>query len=291
MNTNPDCSIQLTDGRTLGFSRFGEASAIPVLMFHGTPGSRCFAFPSNTLLDDARLQVILLERPGYGLSDVRDGRTILSWVDDVAQLADALGLATFHLLGLSGGGPYALACAHQMSDRVLSVNLAASTAPLYLSRLRKDMALSNKLAYYVARFVPLVIRLNFLFNRYSLFHKPVLYLEKLFTQLSEWDEALLQEPDKQALFLQHMREAYRQGIDGAVSDIQLLMKPWGFDLAEIKTPIRLWQGELDTMVPPVMGRYLSERLPNCKSEFIADAGHLLFMDDRHMNAILSTICQ
>lgn len=262
---------------------------MPVLMFHGTPGSRCFAFPDGSPLDDGRLQVVFVERPGFGLSDAKRGRTMLDWAEDVAQLANALGLDGFHLLGLSGGGPYALACAHQMPDRVLSVNLVASVAPLYLSRLRKEMALSNKLAYYTARAVPMTIWLNYVFNRYSLFHKPVVYLEKLYTQLSDWDEELLQEPDKQKLFLQHMREGYRPGIKGAVSDIQLFMKPWGFDLADITTPVRLWQGELDTMVPPAMGRYLAERLPNCKSEFIADAGHLLFMDDRHNNSILRSI--
>lgn len=205
------------------------------------------------------------------------------------QLAEALGFEQFHLLGLSGGGPYALACAHHMPQRVLSVSLVASVAPLYIAGLRKAMALRNQLAYYAARFVPLAIQLNFRFIRYSLLHKPVIYLEKLFTQLSDWDEALLQDPTKQVLFIQHMHEAYLSGIDGAVSDIQLLMKPWGFDLSDIKTPVRLWQGMLDPMVPPAMGRYLEEQLLNCKAEFIADAGHLLFMDRQHMNTILSAI--
>jgi len=287
----PDGSIPLADGRTLGFSRFGMESAMPVLMFHGTPGSRCFGFPAGTPLDEGRVQVILPERPGYGLSSAKPARTILGWVDDVQQLVDSLGFDSVHLLGLSGGGPYALACAHQMPGRVLSVNLVAAVAPLSLSPLRKDMALANRLAYNVARLVPQSIQLNFLFNRYSLFHKPVVYLEKLFTQLSDWDEALLQEPVTQALFLKHMREAYRCGIDGAVSDIRLFMRPWGFNLSEITTPVRLWQGELDTMVPAAMGRYLAAQLPHCTSEFIADAGHLLFLDPHYMNAILSAICQ
>jgi len=286
-----DAVIQLADGRYLGFSRFGLESAMPVLMFHGTPGSRYFAFSAGTPLDDGRLQVILPERPGYGLSTAQPNRSMLDWVDDILQLADSLGFAQFHLLGLSGGGPYALACAQQIPQRVLSVILVASVAPLSITRLRQSMPLSNKLAYSVARFVPLAIELNFRFNRYSLFHRPEIYLGKLFTQLSDWDEALLQDPAKQALFLQHMREAYRNGIRGAVSDIQLLMQPWGFNLSDIQTPVRLWQGELDTMVPPAMGRYLAEQLPNCKAEFIAEVGHLLFLDNRYMQAALSAICQ
>lgn len=287
----PDNSIQLANGRTLGFSRFGDESGEPVLLFHGTPGSRCFAFASDKPLVDGRLQVILPERPGYGLSDAHPHRNMLDWVDDVRQLVDELGFEQFHLLGLSGGGPYALACSHQIPERVLSVSLVASVAPLYISCLRKTMAPSNKLAYYAARYVPLSIQLNFIFNRYSLLHRPALYLDKLFTQLSDWDVALLREAENQALFFQHVREAYRNGVDGAVSDIQLLMRPWGFNLADIKTPVRLWQGEFDPMVPPAMGRYLAGQLPNCKCEFIADAGHLLFMDTTHMNVILSAIQQ
>lgn len=284
-----DGVIRLADGRTLGYSRFGVKTAMPVLLFHGTPGSRYFAFPSGTPLDDARLQLILPERPGYGLSDARRGYSLLDWVDDVSQLADALNLDRFHLLGLSGGGPYALACAHQLPERILSLNLVASVAPLSFFRLRKAMALRNKLAYYSARFFPPSIRLNFLFNRYTLFHRPAWYLKSLYRQLSAWDEVLLQDPDKQGLFLQHMREAYRHGVEGAVSDIQLFMRPWGFTLADINCPVRLWQGQLDPLVPPAMGHYLAAQLPHCQSEFIADVGHLLFIDDRCFNSVLSAI--
>ena len=291
MKHRPDCTIQLADGRTLSFSRFGRSSAVPILLFHGTPGSRCFGFPAGTPLDDGRVQVILPERPGYGLSSAKPDRTVLNWADDIRQLIDTLGFENVHLLGLSGGGPFALACAHQIPERVLSVNLVASAAPLYLSQLRKEMAAVNKLAYYAARFVPRAIQLNFLFNRYSLYHRPTVYLEKLFTQLSDWDEALLRDPVTQALFLKHMREAYRNGIKGAISDIQLLMKPWGFTLSEITGPVRLWQGELDTLIPASMGRYLSAQLTNCQSDFISNAGHLLFLDQHYMNTILSAICQ
>lgn len=283
--------IRLKDGRALGVSRFGQESALPVLMFHGIPGSRLFAFPTETPLDDGQLQIVLPERPGYGLSDGKAGRTILDWVADITQMADTLGLTEFHIIGLSGGGPYALACAHQLPERVLSVNLVASVAPLYISSLRKGMGLSNKLAYYTARVIPLAIRLNYLFNRYCLFHKPAVYLEKLFTQFSGWDKQLLQEPDKQALFLQHMREAYCYGVDGAVRDIQLLMKPWGFDLDDIKTVVRLWQGENDPLVPPAMGYYLAEQLPNCQSKFFPEAGHLLFLDDQYMKLILASVLE
>lgn len=289
LNTQPNNIIHLSDGRILGFSRMGDPSAVPVLMFHGIPGSRLFTFPTNSPLDDGQLQVVLPERPGYGLSDVKPGRTILDWVDDITQLVDNLSLNEFHIIGISGGGPYALACARQLPKRILSVCLVASVAPLYISELRQGMGRSNKMAYYTARLIPLAIRLNYLFNRYMLFHKPVVYLEKLYTQFAAWDKRLLQEPDIQRSFLEHMREAYRPGVEGAVRDIQLLMKYWGFDLEDINTPLRVWQGEQDPLVPPAMGHYLAEQLPNCQTSFIPDVGHCLFLDDQYMKSILTSI--
>lgn len=284
-----DCTVRLVDGRTLGYSRFGFDTAFPVFMFHGTPGSRLFTFPEGSPLETAQIQVILPERPGYGLSDYLPGRTITGWADDILQLVDQLGFEQFHIIGISGGGPYALACARLLPDRVSAVTLLASVAPLYVTQLRRGMATSNKMACYLARHLPVTIRWNFLFNRYSLTRYPDIYLRKLYKQLSGWDERLLQMPDKQQLFLKHMLEAYHSGIEGAVSDIQLLMQPWGFEIAKVSVPVTVWQGGIDGVVPPVMGQYLASQLVNCNYKSLPEAGHLLFMDNSLFSTILSAV--
>ena len=121
--------FRLMDGRTLGFADCGEYEADPVLLFHGTPGSRLLFSNSGPLLAEHGVRVIAPERPGFGLSDPKPDRTIPGWADDVRELADHLHLERFHVAGFSGGGAYALACAAAMPKRVLTCTLISTSVP------------------------------------------------------------------------------------------------------------------------------------------------------------------
>ncbi|MBU2601745.1 MAG: alpha/beta hydrolase [Actinobacteria bacterium] len=98
-----DNTLELSDGRTLGFADYGRPDAVPVMLFHGTPGSRVYGLDDDHLLDKFGVRVVCPERPGYGLSDPDPGRTIRDWAADVKELADHLGLGRLHLAGESGG--------------------------------------------------------------------------------------------------------------------------------------------------------------------------------------------
>lgn len=91
------------------------------------------------------------------------------------------------------------------------------------------------------------------------------------------DVAVLDLPGVAEMFLEDTREAFRPGVRGAVHDLGLVVKPWGFDPALISVPTVLWHGELDANVPVEMGRYLARVIPNCEATFVADAGHLVSM--------------
>src|SRR5262245_15848002 len=116
--------ITLQDGQTVGLARYGHPDGTPVLFFHGFAGSRLQVHPDQALAERHRVQVLALDRPGIGLSTRQPGRRVIDWVDDVRQVADAIGLDRFRILGWSAGGPHALACAYSMPDRVLAVALA-----------------------------------------------------------------------------------------------------------------------------------------------------------------------
>ena len=106
-----DRFLGLPDGRRLGYTEFGDPLGIPLCAFHGTPGSR---FMFRLVHETARrlgLRIIAPDRPGFGLSDYQENRTLADWADDVRALADKLGLARFGVAGISGGGPYVAACA------------------------------------------------------------------------------------------------------------------------------------------------------------------------------------
>jgi len=131
MNTTPiaNNSINLPDGRKIGFSEYGDPLGTPIFYFHGTPGSRLEAgrFNEVTAIDHCRL--IGLDRPGMGLSSLDPERTLLSWATDVANFADSLSIKKFSLIGHSGGAPYAAACAYAIPDRLNSVAIVSGMGP------------------------------------------------------------------------------------------------------------------------------------------------------------------
>ena len=163
MDTEPDCQrITLRDGRQLGFAEYGRSDGIPLMLFHGTPGSRLFP-----RLDQAEwvqrlgFRILTPERPGYGLSDPAPGHKISDWADDVEQLAEQLGLDRFHIAGGSGGGSFALACALHLPARVRSVTLFCSGSPPECLRVTKEMSKGNRRVFFLARYAPTLLRALF----------------------------------------------------------------------------------------------------------------------------------
>jgi pimeloyl-ACP methyl ester carboxylesterase len=122
-----DRTIELADGRTLAFSEWGVPDGKPLVFLHGVPGSRLMC-PDLDATEAAGVRLITIDRPGYGRSDLQPDRTRLNWVEDYLQLIDHLELDTCPVVGMSGGGPYALACAYRSPDRVPAIGLGGSLA-------------------------------------------------------------------------------------------------------------------------------------------------------------------
>ena len=109
-------SYRLARGRRIGFAEWGRADGVPVLWFHGTPGGRHQIAPdARRLAADMGIRLISLERPGIGGSSRHLYENIAEWADDVGTIVDRLGIDRFACVGLSGGGPYVLACAARSS--------------------------------------------------------------------------------------------------------------------------------------------------------------------------------
>ena len=128
--TAEDRHIVLSGGRKLGYSEYGAPRGLPILGFHGTPGSR---FMFRLVHEPARrlgIRIIAPERPGFGLSTFQRNRTLADWASDIAELADHLGLQHFGVAGISGGGPYAVACAALLPTRVTAAALMGPVGPL-----------------------------------------------------------------------------------------------------------------------------------------------------------------
>jgi pimeloyl-ACP methyl ester carboxylesterase len=270
--------LVLRDGRMLGYAQYGQPDGEPILYFHGHPGSRLEASLAHEAAAASGFRVIALDRPGCGLSDFQQGRSITDWPADVEEATDALGINSFSVAGASGGGPYALACAWRLPGRVVRAAVISGVGPFHVPRITKGMRWQNRIFFPLAARWPALARVLMRSMRRNVISRPERTLEALARAMSPADADIVRRPEVRPLLIADITEAFRQGAEGAAHDMVLLGRPWGFSLREIKQEVFLWQGETDTLVPPAMGRYQTEQIPRSHGTTVPGAGHLLMVD-------------
>ncbi|HXZ64403.1 MAG TPA: alpha/beta hydrolase [Streptosporangiaceae bacterium] len=271
-------TLLLRDGRRLGLAQYGRPGGEPILYFHGHPGSRLEARFAHPAAAAAGFRVVALDRPGYGLSDVKPGRAITDWPADVAEAADQLGISRFCVAGASGGGPYALACAWRLPGRVIRAAVISGVGPYQVAGLTRGMRWQNRVGFRLAGHWPGVARTLMRSMRRSVISHPERTVDALARAMSPTDAEIVRRPEIRAELVADLAEAFRQGSDGAADDLVLLGRPWGFSLREVQPEVYLWQGESDTLVPPAMGRWQAKQIPHCHATMLPGEGHLLIID-------------
>lgn len=268
-------TIKLKDGRNLGYADLGDPEAKPLFHFHGFPGSRLEVaiFADRVVKNNIRL--IGIDRPGMGLSDFKKGRTILDWPDDVVELADALGIEKFAIEGISGGGPYAAACAYKIPDRLTACGIISGLGPMDLAVEEKIKSI-RRLSFVIRR-MPWLFKLMISFQSRGLkdLEKAESKMRKTIKKFPEPDRKVMDDPKLLPLFIKESAEAFRQGNKGAIYEGKLYAKSWGFSLEDIspKLKVYLWHGEVDEAVPVAMGRGVCKAIPNCDGIFYPNEGH------------------
>lgn len=276
-------TLWLRDGRSLGYAEYGTPDGEPGFYFHGHPGSRLEAQFADAAAADAGVRIIAIDRPGYGLSDFQPHRTILDWPRDVVDAADQLQLTRFSVLGASGGGPYALACAHEIPERITRVGVVSGVGP-YAPGSTRGMRWQNRIGFQLGARFPVLARLIMRSMERQLRRRPERTLDAIAQAMSAVDAEIVRRPEVREVLAADITEAFRQGSWGAALDVVLLGRPWGFPLEAIKSNVFLWQGDADTLVPRAMGRHMATRIPNCHATFFPGEGHLLVVN--HMSEIV-----
>jgi len=277
-------TIKLSDGRTLGYAEYGAPEGKPVFYFHGSPGSRIDWLLSDSDDSAAELnaRIIAVDRPGMGLSDFKRGREFLDWPDDVIELADALQVDRFAVLGSSGGGPYAAVCALKIPGRLTKTAIVCGMGPA-------EAPGSNEGASWILPGKPsLIRRLIMILSSMGVQKNPDRFLSRSKESLSEPDRLLLDQPEVAKAYIDTVREAFRSGIGGANQEAALYTRPWRFRLQDITTEIHLWHGELDLSVLISVGRYVADAIPNCHATFLKDEAHIS-LPHNHIREILSVL--
>ncbi len=274
----PKC-VRLRDGRSLAYAQYGDTQGTPVFFFHGLPSCRLL-HPYDDVSRALDVRLITTDRPGFGRSDPKPGRTLLDWADDVAELADHLGFEHFAAVGTSGGGPFLAACAYKLGERMTRAAIVGGSGPLDDPTVLAGMARERRIGYGLARHAPFLLRLAIgwrgdprrnpqrFFDRYTRHNPPA-------------DQVILQRPDVRAMFLASYAEATRQGIDAFAHEVELAAKPWGFPLQGIRVPVTLWHGELDNSTPVGMAQAMAAAIPNATLRIIPGEGHLVFLTGWH----------
>ena len=278
--------VRLPDGRDLCYACHGPVDGEPVFLFHGEPGSRLFV-PTGDAATRQGVRLITVDRPGYGRSDGQQGRTLLDWPDDVAFLADHLGIRRFSVLGVSGGGPHALACAFGIPERLQAVAVASSPCPFDYRRATDNLAPGRLEEFALAREAPATLRPIVDRAVRRILEEPDAYFAELTDRLDASDGRLIASPDVRDMYRRDLAEAVRAGGEGWLQDAHLLASPWPFDLRRIRVPVRIWHGERDRLAPPRMARLLWHALAASELRLAVGEGHLFFL--RHFDEILSSL--
>jgi pimeloyl-ACP methyl ester carboxylesterase len=269
----PVSLLTLRDGRTLAYLEVGKATGAPVFHFHGHGSSRLEALALSDAAEKARVRLIAFDRPGIGYSDPKVGDRLLAWPSDVAEAADQFGIARFAVQGMSAGGPYALACAHLLPDRVTACSLVSAVPPPGIALLAGPAM--RRFAWWVARTFP-----NYLRRRLEDFRPDNMseaMVRARMVRIGQWlggeDLRLMQDPAKLELLARTMMETGRQNGQGNRNEIERLTRPWGFDIRKIDVPIFLFHGDQDQIMHVGPARLMARVLKRCAATIYAGEGH------------------
>jgi pimeloyl-ACP methyl ester carboxylesterase len=273
----------------LGYAEFGDPGGIPVFYLHGVPGVRVAIVGTSADYGTAGIRLITLDRPGSGVSSRRPGWTLLNWPEDISELARALSFKRFGIIAESGGGPFGLACAYQLSESLTSVVVSSGAGPMNGPGSRQGIKRLNRI---VMRMLPsrrltalMLDALGALYLRW-----PDFTMDSLLCRDSPVTDLQLLELDEVRESTRRMLAyATKNGVGGLVDELALLVAPWGFNPQEIPIGIRFWHGDADNTVPLHQAQYLASVIPRSSLVVCPGEGHLVMA--RHLPEILAAVRQ
>ncbi|MFF0275593.1 alpha/beta fold hydrolase [Streptomyces sp. NPDC094447] len=268
------------DGRLLVAEEWGDPSGSPVVLFHGTPGTRLGTLLPGLAAQHPRFRFLAYDRPGYGESARAPGRRVSDAARDAAAVADAYGVGRFAVVGRSGGGPHALACAALLPERVRAAAVLVGLAPPDADGLDwyGGMTPFNVREYGLARAHlegrdPDGLPSDLAARAAVIRQDPARLLDDLRAELSPHDLPVVEDPRVRTVLLRTYEEALRVSHHGWLDDCLAFVSPWGFDVASVAAPVLLWHGLDDAFSPVAHTRWLAGRIPRADPVLVPDAGH------------------
>lgn len=269
-------SVAVRDGRRLSFAEYGTPDGTPVIWMHGTPGARRqVPIEARAHAVEHGLRIIGIDRPGIGTSTPYLYPNVLDWTKDLELLADVLGIDTMRLIGLSGGGPYALAAGAALPDRIHGIGVLGGVAPMKgPDAIRGGLV---ELAPYAAPVLSLArVPLGLALAGAIRLARPLagVAIDSYAALQPAGDKELLARPEFRAMFVDDLLNGARFQFSAPLADIVLFTRPWGFEAADVQVPVRWWHGSADHIIPHAHGAHLAARLPDAAFRTIEGESHL-----------------
>ncbi|MGO9057106.1 MAG: alpha/beta fold hydrolase [Candidatus Binataceae bacterium] len=272
----PHESIVLGDGRRLSFAQYGDPRGSLLFYFHGMPGSRLEGIVVDEAARECGFRIVAPDRPGMGESDFKHGRTLLGWAADVAELADHLGEQRFGVAGASGGGPYVLAVAHALAERLDFAADLAGWGPVEEAEAHGEFDGTERALFWLADHVPILARLAFMALARAA-RRSDGYWKTMNRRISDADRVLLADPAVTGFMAANQCESFRQGARGPTLDALLIYREWGFRPEQIGVPVHFFHGTEDPIVPFAFSRYLAGTVPGATLTPYEGEGHLCLL--------------
>ena len=274
-----DDAIRLSDGRRLAYAEWGEPQGRCVFLFHGTPHSRLWC-PDETVTASSNVRLVTVDRPGIGGSDVLPRRTFGAWPSDVVELADALRVEKFGVVGWSAGGPYAAVCAARIPARLTGVGIVCSR---HLSQFNiaenpsagGELEADDREMFELAQRDPNAAACAAAEQDrewvQELRKRPEVVLDGYETPAG--DRWFFEDEERRRAFLDSVRESVRQGPEAFAWEAIDIWLPWGFRVADIATEVNVWHGAQDPIVERRHIDFIVQTLPNARLAVWNDSGH------------------
>lgn len=267
-----DRLVPVTGGRQMQVREYGDPRGVAVVALHGTPASRLMFGAADADARRLGLRLLAPDRWGYGGTKMAPNPTLSAFADDIAALADALGIERFAVLGVSGGGPYATAVAARLGKRINAAALVSPVGPI--TRVpRADMGLFHRFCFTMLPRREGAVRAIFSGYHWLLARNKRLAIGIVTARAPTADRKLIADPAVSDRLLAAFIEGMRDGPAGAVLDMRLFSSPWDVDPGQIVAPTRVWIGDADTNVPVPAAVLLAKLIPDAELTRLA-AGHL-----------------
>ncbi len=285
-------TVPVRNGRVLSFAEFGHDGGRTVVWLHGTPGGRRqIPEAARTLALKLGVRIIGVDRPGIGASTPFLYDSVLDFATDLACVLDHCEVDRVAMVGLSGGGPYALATGHAFPDRVAAIGILGGVGPTR----GRDRVEGGPIS--------LAVRAEALL---SLFRDPcAMFLHSLarmlvpvasqgfnlYARLSpEGDRKVFEQPEIKEMFLDDLINASRKAMKAPIYDLILFTRHWGFSLESVEPVVNWWHGDADHFVPLEHARHMASILPRCTLSVRPGESHLGGMGaaEEVLTTVLST---